>query len=97
MFICAAFCAVVAVGILISGLHPRWRATASWRRSLPRSLFGTLAFSFGLLILGAGLVVRGVLDQHGPFTGAAGRLFVGGGAVLLLGMFYDEIRSFRRR
>ena len=97
MFICAGFCVLIAAGILVSGLHPRWRATASWRRSLPRSLFGTMAFSFGLLVMGAGLVVRGMLDQHGPFIGAAARLFAGGGAVFLLGPLYDEIRSFRRR
>lgn len=96
MFIAAAVLALVACGTLISGLHPRWRATAKWKGGVARSPLGTLSFCLGLLIMCAGLVVRGVLDQHGPFTGLVLWLFGGGALVLVLGPVYDLIRSGRR-
>jgi hypothetical protein len=96
MFIAAGVLAVVACGTLISGLHPRWRATAKWKGGVARSRFGTLSFSIGLLIMCAGLVVRGVLDQHGPFSGVALWLSGSGALVLVLGPVYDLIHSVRR-
>ena len=97
MFVGAAFLALVAFGALVSGLHPRWRANARWKGGVARSPFGTTAFSVGLLIMSAGLIVRGVLDQHGPFAGAVLWLFGGGAAVLVLGPVFDLIQSVRRR
>ena len=97
MFVGAAFLALVACGTLVSGLHPRWRATARWKGEVLRSPFGSTAFSVGLLIMSAGLIVRGVLDQHGPFAGAVLWLFGGGAAGLVLGTVFDLIQSVRRR
>ena len=97
MFILAGFFALVACGTLISGLHPRLRPTAKWRAGVLRSAFGSLAFSGGLLMMGVGLVVRGILDQHGSFAGVVLWLFCGGAAVLALGPVYDLVQSVRRR
>ena len=97
MFIVAGIFALVAGGTLVSGLSPRWRATASWRGLIARSAFGSLMFSVGLVIISAGLVVRGVLDQHGSFAGVALWLFASGAAVLILGPVYDLVQSRRRR
>jgi hypothetical protein len=97
MFIGAGILAIVACGTLVSGLHPRWRAAAKWKGDLPRSAFGSVAFSAGLLTMSAGLIVRGMLGQHGPFTGAVLWLFWGGAVVLVLGPVYDLFRSMRRR
>ena len=97
MFIGACFLALVACGILVCGLHPRLRPTAKWRAGVLRSAFGSLAFSVGLLVMSVALVVRGTLDQHGPFSGVVLWLFCGGGAVLVLGPVYDLVQSVRRR
>src|SRR5438034_11529252 len=83
MFIGAGIFALVACGTLVSCLHPRWRATAKWKGGVLRSTFGSLAFSLGLLIMCVGLVVRGVLDEHGPFAGVVLWLFCGGAVVLI--------------
>jgi hypothetical protein len=88
---------LVAFGTLISGLHPRWRATAKWRGGVSRSAFGTLSFAVGLLIMAAGMVVRGILNQHGPFAGIVLWLFCGGAALLVLGLVYDLLQSMMRR
>jgi len=69
MFIAADFLALVACGTLVSGLHPHFRPTAKWRGDVPRSAFGSLTFSIGLLIMGVALVVRGILKQQGSFAG----------------------------
>ena len=97
MFAGAAFFALVACGILVSGLHPRRHATARWKGGVSRSAFGSAASSVGLLIMSAGLIVRGVLDQHGPFAGAVLWLFGGGAAVLVFGPVFDLIQGVRRR
>ena|SRR5438445_467690 len=96
MFIGAGIFALVACGTLISGLHPRWRATAKWKGGVLRSVFGSLAFGVGLLIMCAGLVVHGILDQHGPFAGTVLWLFWGGAAVLVLGPVYDLVQSMKK-
>ena len=36
MYLGAAFLALVACGTLVSGLHPRWQATAKWRGSITK-------------------------------------------------------------
>ena len=97
MFIGAGLFALIACGTLVSGLHPRWRAGAKWKGSVLRSPFGSVAFSAGLLIMGAALVVRGVLDQHGSFAGTPLWLLRAGTAGLVLGPVYDLIQSVRRR
>jgi hypothetical protein len=97
MFIAAGVLAVIACGTLVSGVHPRWRATAKWKGSLVRSPFGSVAFSVGLLIMSVGLVVRGIRDQHGPFAGVVLWLFCGGAAVLVFGPVFDLIQRVRRR
>ena len=97
MFIGAGVLALVACGTFVSGVHPRWRATAKWKGGVVRSLFGSVAFSAGLLVMSAGLVVRGILDQHGPFAGVVLWLFAGGAVVLFLGPVYDLLQSVRRR
>ena len=97
MFIMAGVFALVACGTLVSGLHPRWRASAKWKGGVLRSGFGSLAFSVGLLIMCAGLIVRGMLDQHGSFAGVVLWLFYGGAAVLVVGPVYDLVQSMRRR
>jgi hypothetical protein len=97
MFIMAGIFALVACGTLVSGLHPRWRGSAKWKAGILRSGFGSLAFSIGLLIMCAGLIVRGILDQHGSFAGVVLWLFCGGAAVLVLGPVYDLFQSMRRR
>ncbi len=96
MFIAAGIFLLIALATLASGLHSRWRATAEWKGGVARSPFGTLAFSIGLLIMCAGFIVCGVLDQHGPFAGVVFWLFWGGVLVLVLGPVYDLIRSMRR-
>jgi hypothetical protein len=95
MFIGAGIFTLVACGTLVSGLHPKWKATAKWRGGVRRSVFGSLAFSVGLLIMSAALVVRGVLDQHGPFAGVPLWLFCSGTGVLVLG--HDLGESMRRK
>jgi len=97
MFIMAGIFALVACGTLVSGLHPRWRATAKWKVGVLRSAFGSLAFSVCLVIMYAGLIVRGILDQHGSFAGIVLWLFCGGAAVLVLGPVYDLVQSLRRQ
>src|SRR5947209_8643610 len=83
MFVGAAIFALVACGTFVSGLHPRWRATAKWKGGVSRSPFGSVAFSVGLLIMSGGLIVRGILEQHGPFAGVVLWLFLGGAIVLV--------------
>jgi hypothetical protein len=97
MFVGAGIFALIAFGTLVSGLHPRWRDTAKWSGGVSRSPFGSTAFSVGLLIMSAGLTVRGMLDEHGPFTGPVLWLFLGGAAVLVLGPISDLVQSARRR
>jgi hypothetical protein len=97
MFIGAGILALIACGTLVSCLHPRFRPGAKWKGDLSRSAFGSVAFSFGLLIMGAGLIVRGILDQHGPFAGTVLWLFWGGAVVLILGPIYDFFQTSRRR
>ena len=97
MFIAAGFLALVACGTLVSGLHPHFRPTAKWRGDVPRSAFGSLAFSIGLLIMGVALVVRGILRQQGSFAGVVLWLFCSGGTVLALGPVYDLVRGRRKR
>src|SRR4051794_27881162 len=89
MFVLAGVLALVATGALVTGLRPRWRATATWREGVRRSVFGSAAFALGLLILGAAMVVRGVLDQHGSFAGVPLLLLCCGTAVLAIGIVYD--------
>jgi hypothetical protein len=96
-FIFAGFLALIACGTLVSGLHPRWRATATWRGFISRSVFGSCAFSVGALIMGIGMVVRGILNQHGPLTGVVGLLYCSGATLLVLGPVYDLMRRMRRR
>jgi hypothetical protein len=95
MFIGAGVLALVACGTLVSGLHPRWRATATWRGGVRRSVFGSSAFFVGLLIMSAALAVRGVLDQHGSFAGVPLFLLCGGTTVLVIGVCYDLVQSMR--
>ena len=97
MFIGAGIFALIACGTLVSGLHPRWRSTATWYGLISRSVFGSLAFSVGVLVIGISMTVRGIQDQHGPFAGVALWLFCGGAAMLVLGPVYDLIQSMRRR
>jgi len=97
MFVAAGVLLLVACGTFVSGAHPRWRASARWNGGVVRSRFGSIAFSVGLLIMSAGLVVRGILDQHGPFAGVVLWLFCGGAVVLVLGPVYDLIQSMMRR
>jgi len=73
------------------------RATAKWRAGVLRSAFGSLAFSVGLLIMGAALVARGILDRHGSFAGIVLWLFCGGVTVLAPGPVYDLVQSMRKR
>jgi hypothetical protein len=83
---------LVACGILVSGLHPRWRNTATWLGLISRSVFGSLAFAIGVLMIGSALLLRGVLNQHGAFA-EAGELLVSTGATLLvLGPVFDFAR-----
>ena len=96
-YVGAGIFVMVALGILISGLHPRWRATAQWRGGLSRSVFGTLSFSVGVVIMSAGMMVRGILNQHGPFSGIALWLLIVGTALIALGPTYDLLRSMMRR
>ena len=96
MFILAGIFALVACGTLVSGLHPRWRPGAKWKGGVLRSAFGSVAFSVGLLIMCAGLIVRGMLDQHGSFAGVVLWLFCGGAAVLVVGPVYDLVQSMRK-
>ena len=94
-FIFAGVLALVALGTLVSGLHPRWRGTATWRGLTARSPTGSVLFSVGALIMGAGMVVRGVVEQHGPLAGVVLWLFGGGGVVLVLGPIYDLVHNRR--
>lgn len=97
MFIGAGIFALVACGTLISGLHPRWRGTATWHGLVPRSVFGSLAFSVGVLIMAIAMVVCGVRDQPGPFVGVDLWLFFGGAALLVLGLVSDLVQSVRKK
>jgi hypothetical protein len=97
MFVSAGIFILIACGILISGLHSRWRDTATWRGLIPRSVPGSLISSTGILIMGVALVVRGVLDQHGPFAGIVRLLFCSGVALVVLAIVYDLARSKRKR
>jgi hypothetical protein len=97
MFVAAGFLALVACATLMSGLHPRWRHMAKWRGDVRRSTFGSLTFAIGLLIICLAMVIRGMLDQHGPFAGVVLWLFGSGAAVLVLGPVYDLIQNTRRR
>jgi hypothetical protein len=96
MFLFSGVLALVACGTLASGLHPRWRITATWLGLIPRSVFGSLAFSSGVLLVGSAVLVRGVLNQHGPFTEAGELLVSTGASLLVLGPVYDLARSRRR-
>ncbi len=93
MFVGAGVFALIACGTLISGLHPRWRGTATWRGLISRSVPGSLLFSIGALIFGSALLLRGLLGQHGPFSGVPALLFWSGAALLVLGPVYDLVRS----
>jgi hypothetical protein len=96
-YVGAGIFTMVALGTLISGLHPRSRAAARWRGGLSRSVFGTLSFSVGLMIMSTGMVVRGILNQHGPFAGIVLWLFCGGTVLLVLGPLYDLLQDMMRR
>jgi hypothetical protein len=97
LYVGAGIFVLVALGTLISGLHPRWRASAKWRGGLSRSAFGTFSFSVGMLIMAVGMTVRGILNQHGPFAGIALWLFCGGTALVIIGLLHDLLRSMIRR
>lgn len=88
---------VLALGMLISGLHPQWRSTATWRYGVSRSVFGTLSFSAGLVIMSAAMVVGGILDQHGRSSRIALWLCSGGTTLIVLGVLYDWLRGMIRR
>jgi hypothetical protein len=96
MLLFSGFLALVACGTLVSGLHPRWRNTATWLGLIPRSVFGSLAFSSGVLLVGSAMLVRAVLNQHGPFTEAGELLVSTGASLLVLGPVYDFARSKKR-
>ncbi len=96
-FIFAAILALVALGTLVSGLHPRWHGTTTWRGLIARSPTGSAVFSVGALLMSAGMVVRGILEQHGPLAGILLWLFGGGGVVLVLGPVYDLVRKGKAR
>ena len=97
LFIGAALFVMVGAGTLVSSFRPCWRATAQWRGDIPRSPFGTISFSGGLLLMAVAMVVCGVIDQKGPFAGAVLWLFCGGVVFLVLGPAYDLVRSLRKR
>ena len=96
-FVFAGILILLALGTLVSGLHPRWRATATWRGSIARSFFGTVTFSVGALIMAIAMVVRGVSGRRGSLTGIVLWLSVGGAVVLLLGPVCDSFRRVTRR
>jgi hypothetical protein len=96
-FIFAGILILVALGTLISGVHPRWRATAAWRGIAARSIFGSVAFSAGAFMMATGMVVRGVIEQRGPLAGIVLWLFAGGAVVLALGPLGDLLQSVTRR
>jgi hypothetical protein len=96
-FIFAGILILIALGTLISGVHPRWRAIATWRGLTARSVFGSVAFSAGAFIMAIGMVVRGVIEQRGPLAGIVLWLFAGGAVVLVLGPLGDLFQSVRRR
>jgi len=50
-FIFAGILAVVALGTLVFGLHPRWRRKATWRGLIARSPTGSVLFSVGALVM----------------------------------------------
>ena len=89
MFVGAGVLLLVAAFTLVSGLHPRWRGTATWRGMISRSVRGTWLFSLGVVLLALALCVRGALDQKGPFTGASRSLFLTGAGLVVLGPVYD--------
>ena len=95
-FIFAGILALVACGTLVSGLHPRWRGTATWRGLVSRSVFGSVVFSIGVLIMGVAMVIRGILEQSGPLAGIVLMLFCSGAALLVLGPVFDLFRSRRK-
>lgn len=95
-FVFAGLIALLAIGTLVSGLHPRWRSTATWRGLIPRSRAGTIAFSVGAFIMSAGMLMRGVREQHGPLAGVVLWLFAGGCLILVLGPVYDSVRNKMR-
>ena len=96
-FIGAGVLVLVALGTLVSGLHPRWRGTTTWRGLIARSPIGSGVFSVGALLMSAGMVVRGILQQHGPLAGVVLWLFAGGGVVLVLGPIYDLVQKGKAR
>lgn len=96
-FTFAAILALVALGTLVSGLHPRWRGTTTWRGLIPRSAIGSAVFSVGALLMSAAMVVRVILEQHGPLAGVVLWLFGGGGVVLVLGPIYDLVQKRKAR
>lgn len=94
-FIGAGLLALVAGAVLVSALYPRPRGAAERRADFLRSEFSSVAASVGLLIMSIAMVVRGILDQHGPLAGVVLWLFCGGAFLLaILGPAYD---FFRRR
>jgi hypothetical protein len=96
-FVFAGILILVGSGTLISGVHPRWRATATWRGLTARSVFGSVAFSVGAFIMAIGMLARGVIEQRGPLAGIVLWLFAGGVVVLILGPLYDWLQSVKRR
>lgn len=96
LYIGAGFLTLVSLGTLVTGVHPRFRPAAKWQGGSPRSAFGSIAFSTGLLIMCAGLVVRGLLNQHGPFAGVALYLLCGGVALSMLGPVYDLVQNSKK-
>ena len=96
-FIFAGILILVALGTLISGVHPRSRANATWRGLTARSVFGSVAFSAGAFIMAIGMVIRGVIEQRGPLAGIVLWFFAGGAVVLVLGPDCDLLQSVKRR
>jgi len=97
MFMGAGIFAFIAGGTLVSGLHPRWRSIATWYGLISRFIFGSLAFSAGVLIIGIAMTVRGILEQHGPFAGVVLWLSCVGAAMLVRSPVYDLVQNKRMR
>lgn len=59
--------------------------------------FASREVSIGLLLMCVAMVVRGILDQHGPLAGVVLWLFAGGGLVMVFGPIYDMTRNRKVR